>query len=109
MDFDDFWTLVENNGSVACYHKSECEDLWKTFSPTQQQAICDSIERKLNAGLFVHYNPAKAMQDNAPKPPKAQILSYDEHYRRYGTDIPQDGFQRIHLEDQQKTIYVKEG
>ena len=109
MDFDVFWTLVENHGSVACYHKSECEAMWKNFSSAQQQAICDSIERKLKAGLFVHYNPAKAMQDNAPKPPKAQILSYDEHYCRYGTDIPQDGFQKIHLPDQQKTIYVKQG
>ena len=105
MDFEDFWRLVENNGSVACYHKNECEDLWKNFSPAQQQAIYNSIERKLNAHLFVHYNPTIAIQENKPK---QEVISYDEHYRRFGTDIPQNGFRKILLKDQQKTIYVKQ-
>ena len=104
MDFDVFWKLVENHGSVACYHKNECENLWMTFSHAQQQAIYNSIERKLNARLFVHYNPVIAIRDNKPK---TEVISYDEHYRRYNTDIPQDGFRKIFLPEQQKTIYVK--
>ena len=105
MDFNDFWPLVENHGSVAGYYKSEAEALWKTYSPEQQQAIYDSIKKKLSSARgFVHYVPTKAIRDNAPR---MQIISYDEHYRRYKTDIAQDGFQKVFLKDQQKTIYVK--
>ena len=109
MDFDDFWPLVENHGSVAYFHKNECEDLWRTLTPEQQQAVYSAIQRKLDSGLFVHFDPTKAIRDNLPKPPKQQVLSYDEHYRRFGTDIPQGGFRKIFLPDQQKTIYVKVG
>ena len=108
MDFEEnFWSLVKNHGRVAHLYKSECEDLWTTFSPEQQQAICQSIKEKLTSGRFVSFRPTDAMKDNAPKPPKQQVLSYDEHYRRFGTDIPQGGFRKIFLPDQQKTIYIK--
>ena len=107
MDFEDFWPLVENHGSVAYFHKNECEDLWRGLSPEQQQAVYDAIQRKLNSGLFVHYDPAKAIRDNAPKAPRIQIISADEYYRRYGTQTDHDGWKRTFLPDQQKTIYVK--
>lgn len=107
MDFEDFWPLVENHGSVAYFHKNECEDLWRGLSPEQQQAVYDAIQRKLNSGLFVHYDPAKAIRDNAPKAPRIQIISADEYYRRYGTQTEHDGWKRTFLPDQQKTIYVK--
>ena len=103
--FDDFWLLVSGRGHVAHFYRAECEAMWKNYTPAQQQAICDAIRRKIHSGAFVHFRPTLAMLDNVPK---QEIISYDEHYRRYGTDMPQDGFQRIHLEDQQKTIYVKQ-
>ena len=108
MDFNDFWPLVENHGSVASFHKNECEELWRGFTSEQQQAVYDAIQRKLNSGLFVHYDPAKAIRDNAPKAPRIQIISADEYYRRYGTQANQDGWVRTFLPEQQKTIYVKQ-
>ena len=109
MNFEDFWPLVENHGSVAGYYKSECEALWATYSPEEQQAIYDSIEKKLSSPRgFVHYVPVKAIRDNAPKAPKIQTISADEYYRRYGTQANLDGWVRTFLPDQHKTIYVKQ-
>ena len=108
MDFEDFWILVANRGRVAHYYKDECVALWKKYTPAQQQAIYDAIEKKIRAGKFVSFRPNEAILDNVPAAPQTQILSYDEHYRRYGTDMPQDGFQKVFLPDQHKTIYVKQ-
>ena len=105
VGFEDFWNLVKGRGHVAHFYRLECEALWKNYTPAQQQAICDAIERKIRRGAFVHFVPTKAMQDNAPK---QEIISYDEHYRRFGTDVPQNGWQRVHLPEQQKTIYIKQ-
>lgn len=109
MNFEDnFWCLVKDRGRVANFYRNECEALWNNYSQDQQQAICESIAKKLQAGLFVSYRPNEALLDNVPRAPKKQVLSYDEHYRRYHTDVPQDGFKKILLLDQQKTIYVKQ-
>ena len=108
MDFKDFWTLVEFHGSVAGYYQTECEALWNTYSPEQQQAIYNAISEKLASGRFVHFVPTKAIRDNAPKAPRMQIISADEYYRRYGTQADLDGWVRTFLPEQQKTIYVKQ-
>ena len=109
MDFDEIWTLLKDRGRVAHFYQEETAALWNSFSAEQQQQIFDAIKKKLDAGnLYVDYRPPFAIRDNLPKTPKYRILSYDEHYRRYGTDAPQDGYMRVFLEDQQKTIYVKQ-
>ena len=108
MDFEnDFWSLIADHGSVAGYYKNECLDLWSRLTPQQQEAICAAISYKLRTGGFVHFNPVKAMKDNLPKPPRRQILTADEYYKRFGTTDPVNGWQKIYLPDQQKTIYVK--
>ena len=108
MNFEEFWTLVENHGSVAYFHKNECENLWRGLTAEQQQAVYNAIQRKLDLGLFVHYDPTKAVRDNLPKAPKIQTISGEEYYRRYQTQTPQDGWRRVFLPDQQKTIYIKQ-
>ena len=108
MDFQSFWSLIENHGSVAGFYKAECADMWRNFSPEQQEAIVRAIDFKLRTGRFVHFNPVMAIKDNLPKPPRRIVLSSDEYYTRYRTTEPTDGFQKIHLPEQQKTIYVKQ-
>ena len=108
MDFDSFWILVASHGSVAQLHKEEAMQVWNNYSPEQQQAIYISIEKKLQSGGFVHYNPANAIRDNVPRAPRTQVLSYDEYYQRFGTTQPLQGWRMVRLEDQQKTIYVKQ-
>ena len=108
MNFEDFWKLVEPRGRVARYYKDECIALWERYTPEQQQAIYDTIEMKINAGMFVSFRPTDAIRDNLPKAPKVQIISADEYYRRYHTQTNHDGWVRTFLPEQQKTIYVKQ-
>ena len=108
MDFEtDFWDVVKVHGRVAKFYKAECEALWRTYSPEQQKAICEAIQHKLDVGMFVSYRPQDAMRDNAPLPPKQIIWSADKYFDHYHTTDPTDGFRKIYLPDQHKTIYVK--
>lgn len=84
---------------------AECLRLWESLNTRQQQQIYETIRSKLQAGKFVHYDPVKAIRDNAPK---VQIISADEYYRRYQTQENQDGWVRTFLPEQHKTIYVKQ-
>jgi len=86
---------------------AECLRLWETFSEQQQQSIYNTICSKLQAGKFVHYDPVKAIQENAPKT-RTLIITSDEYYRTHGTQENQDGWVRTFLPDQHKTIYVKQ-
>ena len=109
MDFDKIWTLLKDRGRVAHFYEEETRALWGTYTPEQQQAIFDSIEKKINAGnLYVDYRPPFAIRDNLPKAPRIQIISADEYYRRYNTQENRDGWIRKHLPEQQKTIYIKQ-
>lgn len=107
MDFDKFWKIVEHHGRVAAYYKAECEHLWTTYTPEQQEAIVRTIDHKLRTGLFVHYNPAYAMRDNTPKTHQTKILSYAEYYKTFGTTEEVKGW---HMENPtgNQVIYVKE-
>ena len=107
MNFEDFWRLVKDHGHVAPFYRNECEALWNDFSPEQQQAICESIEKKLQSGRFVSFRPTEAMRDNAPRTPKQLVLSYNDYYALYHTTEPVNGFRKVFLPDQQKTIYIK--
>ena len=86
----------------------DAEEEWNKYSLEQQRAIYRSIRDKIRAGKFVNYHPVLAIRDNVPKPPRVQIISADEYYRRYNTQVNQDGWVRTFLPDQQKTIYVKQ-
>ena len=105
--FQFIWQLLKNHGGVANHYQAECERLWNTYTREQQREIYASIRRKLHAGLFVNYNPAKAIQENAPKN-LPQTLSFDEYYKKYGTTAEQDGWKMKNPTGQQ-VIYVKGG
>ena len=107
MEFNEFWKLVEHHGRVAAFYKAECEYLWTTYTPEQQEAIVRTIEHKLRTGRFVHFNPANAMRDNAPRTFQQQTLSYNEYYRTFGTTDEVSGWKKVFIPEQQKTIYVK--
>ena len=85
---------------------AECLRLWETFSAAQQQHIYETIRKKLQAGKFVHYDPVKAIQENAPK---MQVISADAYYRIYETQENRDGWKRVFIEKEQRTVYVKAG
>ena len=103
MDFDVFWNIVANHGRVARFYRHECEQQWTTFTDDQQQAICDAIQRKLQSGGFVHYNPAYAMLDNAPQ---KEVLTMSQYYDRFHTTGLQPGW-RTENPTGQQVLYVK--
>ena len=109
MDFLEIWKILSCRGRVAHFYREECEYLWSTFTPQQQQQIYESITKKLNSGRFVHFNPANAIRDNIPQQRTIRQLSYDDYYRIFHTTEEQGGWKKIFLPEQQKTIYVKQG
>lgn len=108
LSFDSIWDLVKNHGGVAEFYITDAARLWETYSEPQREHIYRAIQNKLAAGKFVHYNPVKAFIENAPKPPRQLVISAEEYYRRYNTQANRDGWQRVFLKDQGKTIYVKQ-
>ena len=104
--FQHIWALFRNHGGVAYLYEAECARVWSEYSIEDQREIYRSIRRKLQNGQFVHYNPVRAIQENAPKK-KKQVLSYDEYYKQYRTTEEQDGWKRVFLPEKRTTIYVK--
>ena len=104
--FDFLWQLLDNHGVIE-NKKADCAQLWDTFSLQEQRLIYRSIRDALKAGKFVNYNPVKAVRDHAPKPKPQQVISFDTYYNRYHTSENRDGWERVFLEDQHKTIYIK--
>ena len=103
--FNDVWSLLRAHGSSSKREK-ECAELWAGYSLSMQQRIYDAIRVKLSQKKFVHYDPLRAIQENA-EALSSQTLSYAEYYRRYGTTEERDGW---HMENPtgQQVIYVKQ-
>ena len=99
--------LLVNHGMVPD-EIHDAEEEWNKYNLAQQRIIYRTIRDKIIAGKFVNYHPVLAIRDNAPKAPRIQIISADEYYRRYGTQANHDGWRRVFLPEQQKTIYVKQ-
>ena len=104
--FDFLWQLLESHGVIP-NKRTEAAELWNKYDLQQQRYIYRSIRDRLRAGKFVNYNPVLAIKANAPKAKKSIILSFADYYRTFGTTEEQDGWKKIFLPDQQKTIYIK--
>ena len=103
-DFQQLWALLRQHGSSA-KRETECAALWATYPPDMQQRIYATIRTKLEQGKFVHYDPLRALEENA-RPPRQQTLSYADYYARYHTTEPRDGWQMANPTGN-KVIYVK--
>ena len=85
--------------------ETECAALWSTYPPEMQQRIYNTIRTKLEQKKFVHYDPLRAMEENA-RLPRQQTLSYADYYARYHTTEPRDGWQMVNPTGD-KVIYIK--
>lgn len=65
--FNDLWQLLRAHGSSA-KRETECAALWSTYPPQTQQRIYDTIRTKLEQNKFVHYDPLRAIEENARAP-----------------------------------------
>lgn len=104
--FEDLFALLQ---PMPCYDqlRGKCRDLWNSFSLEKRQYIYCRIEEKKKRKEFVDYNPLFAIQKNSALP-KPQELSYDDYFQRFGTTEEQNGWRRVFLPDEQRTIYVKQ-
>ena len=66
-DFQQLWALLRQHGSSA-KRETECAALWATYPPDLQQRIYATIRTKLEQGKFVHYDPVRALEENARPP-----------------------------------------
>ena len=106
--FEYLWELLSHHGGVAEYYKITLEQLWSEYTLEEQRTIYQSIREKLLSKKFVHYNPVKAVLENAGMTKRAaETLSYSEYYKRFGTTDEQEGWERKHLPEKQTTIYIK--
>lgn len=105
---DEIWALLAPEGEYK-RRRGACERLWQGYEPGRQEAIYQKIAGKLARGEFVNENPYFAIEDNAKATrPRRLEMSYKDYYKKYGTDLEQDGWKRIHQPEKQTTIFVKQ-
>ena len=104
--FNDIWTLLHPKSDYDQL-RGICRNLWNSFSLELRQSIYDRIEEKKKRKEFVDYNPLWAIRKNNV-PNRMQTLSFNDYYAHYGTTEEQNGWRRVFLPKQQKTIYVKQ-
>lgn len=104
--FNELWQLLRDHGS-SNKREQECAALWASYPPEVRQRIYDAIRLKLEQKKFVHYDPLRAMRENAEAVSR-QTLSYAAYYKRYGTTEPRDGW-RMANPTGDKVIYVRCG
>jgi len=106
--FKYIWSLLEPDEKYNPV-KRRCQLLWDSFPIEKQRDIYNAIRQKKKERKFLDYNPLFAIEKNAnPPKPKAQKLTFGQYYERFGTTEEQDGWKRVYLPEEQKTIYTKD-
>ena len=105
--FETTWDALVENGSSR-RNREATKHFWDTLTADKQRRAHDNITRKLREGRFVHYDPIRAIKENCRNIPGTETqLSYNEYYERYGTTEEQGGWEKVFLEKEQRTIYIK--
>ena len=102
MDFNIFWTLF-NPDATYTNRREAAEQEWARH-PEKHESIINWLKQH---GTYRGRNPYFFILDWQNKQVMQQTLTFQEYYAKYGTTEPQDGWQRVCLPEQQKTIYVK--
>ena len=101
----ELWAMLYDHGASE-RKKEGTERYWRTLSKNQQEAVFNSISRKLANGGWIQYDPIRAIKENTPKARKLE-MSYANYYAKYGTTEERDGWKMANPTGQ-KVIYVKE-
>ena len=103
---NDIWQLLNPQGEFK-RRRGACERLWQGYGLARQEEIYAIIAGKFQRGEDVNENPYFAIEDNAPKAPRRQTLSFNDYYTRYGTTEERDGWKMENPTGNQ-VIYVKQ-
>lgn len=106
IDFPTYWDLMRPD-AIFSNRRAAAEEEWSRH-PEKQAAIIRWLRQH---GPYPGRNPFFFIQDFQVKKTshERQQLTFDEYYRRYHTTDDCDGWQRVHLPDEQRTIYVRNG
>lgn len=101
MDFITFWDTY--NPDVEFANRRAATELeWNKCSPEKRQAIMQWLQKhRPPKGR----NPYFFVQDFTVH---RQILSFSDYYAQFGTTEEQNGWRRVFIKEQQKTVFVKE-
>lgn len=105
--FDKISELLEKNGNVFWKYKDEAARAWSKYTIEEKRYIYSTIRKKINNGYFVSYLPHKAIDENAPRSSRHQVMSYDEYYKKYGTTEEVDGWKRVYKPEERTTVYYR--
>lgn len=103
--FEYLWELLEPKKEYEPLRK-RCLQLWETFALEKQRQIYCTIRKRKKEHYFVDYNPLFAIE-RFSRGPQRQTLSFNDYYVKFGTTEERDGWRRVFLPEQEKTIYVK--
>ena len=104
IDFNEFWEAYKPDIIRFPNRKAATFLEWRKRSSAAQKAMLDYVKTK---GAPPWKNPFFFVVD-FPEP-QHQTLSYEAYYAKYGTTEDRDGWRRVFIPEQRKTIYVKEG
>ena len=103
IDFESYWVGI-TGGSGFEERKEAARAEWEKC-PEKHVPIMRWLNKH---GPYTGRNPFFFIQDFKVRRVSRQELSFDEYYKRYYTTEETDGWKRIYLKEQQKTIYVKD-
>ena len=103
-DFQTYWDLIKPDATFT-NRRAAAEQAWDNH-PEKHKAIIRWLKQH---GAYPARNPFFFIQDFQIKKARQERpqLSYNDYYRRYGTTEECDGWQRIFLPEEQRTIYVR--
>ena len=105
--FEETWQALYENGSSG-RNKEPTRTFFASLSPSQQQTARDNIVRKVREGLFVQYDPIRAIRENIRRTkPRQQTLTMSQYYERYKTTAETDGWHQANPTGNQ-VIYIKQ-
>ena len=106
--FEEIWPKLYEHGASAKQEEGT-RRYWQTLNPEQQEQAFVTITTKLKGGGFVWYDPIRAIKEAVRQVSKRKLqLTFAEYYQRYGTTEEVDGWRRVFIKEQEKTIFVKE-
>ena len=100
MDFNKFLTLFQPDKEFT-NRLGAAEREWNKCSPNKQQTIIAWLEMH---GRYPGRNPYFFIQDFEAR---QQTMDFDAYYKKYGTTEDTDGWKRKFIENEGRTIYVK--
>ena len=101
-EFNAFWTAYQPDEIRFPNRRAATFVAWGKRSPAARKAMMDYVKGK---GVPKWKNPYFFVID-FPEP-RQETLSYADYYARFGTTEEMNGWRRVFLPKEQKTIYVK--